>query len=91
MFDSSGLGDELRALKGEVTRLLSTPGESLFDTSRERAEALADQVKAAMNELGNTLSEQEENLEELIAARPVASLASAFAIGVVVGLLLRRH
>ena len=91
MFDSSELSDELRALKGEVSRLLSATGEGLFDASRDRAEALADQVKAAINDLGKTLGEQEEHIETLISDRPVASLASAFALGVVVGLMLRRH
>ena len=60
MFDSSELKDELESLKGDVSRLLNTAGEGIFDTGRNRAEALADQIKAALNELGATLSEQEE-------------------------------
>jgi ElaB/YqjD/DUF883 family membrane-anchored ribosome-binding protein len=91
MLDSSELRDELEALKDDVSRLLNTAGEEIFDTSRSSAEALADQIKVALNELGETLSEQEENLENIISERPIASLASAFALGVVVGLLLRRH
>jgi ElaB/YqjD/DUF883 family membrane-anchored ribosome-binding protein len=91
MLDSSELRDELQALKGEVSRLLNTTGEGLFDTSKNRAEALADQIKAALSELGETLSEQEDHLENIIADRPVTSLASAFALGVVVGFMLRRH
>jgi ElaB/YqjD/DUF883 family membrane-anchored ribosome-binding protein len=91
MLDSSELRDELEALKGDVSRLLNTAGEEIIDTGKNRAEALADQIKVALNELGETLSEQEENLESIISERPIASLASAFALGVVVGLLLRRH
>jgi ElaB/YqjD/DUF883 family membrane-anchored ribosome-binding protein len=91
MFDRSKLRDELEALKGDVSRLLNTTGEGVFDTSRNRAEALADQIKAALNDLGETLSEQEENLEGIISERPITSLASAFALGVVVGFMLRRH
>jgi len=91
MFDSSELRDELETLKGDVSRLLNTTSEGIFDTTRSRAEALADQVKAALNELGETLSEQEENLESIISERPITSLASAFALGVVVGFLMRRH
>jgi len=34
MFDSSELRDELQALKGDVTRLLNTTGEAVFDTSK---------------------------------------------------------
>jgi ElaB/YqjD/DUF883 family membrane-anchored ribosome-binding protein len=91
MFDSGELGDELQALKADVSRLLHTTSEGIFDTSKNRAEALADQVKAALNDLGETLSEQEGQLESIISERPIASLASAFALGVVVGFMLRRH
>jgi ElaB/YqjD/DUF883 family membrane-anchored ribosome-binding protein len=91
MFDSSELRDELQALKGDVSRLLNTTSEGIFDTSKNRAEALADQVKAALNDLGETLSEQEGQIESIIAERPITSLASAFALGVVVGFILRRH
>jgi ElaB/YqjD/DUF883 family membrane-anchored ribosome-binding protein len=91
MFDSSDLRDELEALKGDVSRLLNTTSEGIFDTTKSRADALADQIKAALNDLGETLSEQEENLESIISERPIASLASAFALGVVVGFMMRRH
>jgi ElaB/YqjD/DUF883 family membrane-anchored ribosome-binding protein len=91
MFDPGELIDELQALKGDVSRLLNTTGEGIFDVSKNGAEALADQIKAALNELGETLDRQEEHLESIISERPIASLASAFAIGVVVGLMLRRH
>jgi len=91
MFDSSELRDELETLKGDVSRLLNTTSEGIFDTTRNRAEALADQIKAALNDLGETLNDQEENLESIISERPITSLASAFALGVVVGFMLRRH
>src|ERR1700676_1140466 len=91
MFDSSELRDELQALKGDVSRLLNTTSEGIFDASRNRPEALADQIKAALNDLGETLSEQEDHVENLISERPITSLASAFALGVVVGFMLRRH
>ena len=91
MFNSSELGDELQALKSEVSRLLNTPGDGIFDAAKNRAEALADQIKAALNELGETLSEQEDHVEKLIAERPITTLASAFALGVVIGFMLRRH
>ncbi len=91
MFDSRELKDELQALKGDVSRLLNTTSEEIFDTSRSRAEAIAEQIKAALNDLGETLSEQEDNLESIISERPITSLASAFALGVVVGFMLRRH
>ncbi|WP_234679636.1 hypothetical protein [Bradyrhizobium monzae] len=91
MFDTGRMSDELKALKIDVTRLLSTAGEEMFETSKNRADALADQIKAALTELGETVSEEQEQLHEFIAERPVTSLASAFALGVVVGFMLRRH
>jgi ElaB/YqjD/DUF883 family membrane-anchored ribosome-binding protein len=91
MFESGPFRDELQALKVDLSRLVSATGEELFDASKSRAEALADQVKAALNDLGDTLEQQEDHLEKLVADRPIASLASAFALGIVVGLLLRKH
>ena len=91
MFNSSELRDELQALKSEVSRLLNTTSEGILDASKNRAEALADQIKAALNDLGETLSEQEDHVENLMSDRPITSLASAFALGVVVGFMLRRH
>jgi ElaB/YqjD/DUF883 family membrane-anchored ribosome-binding protein len=91
MFDSRDLRDELQALKGDVSRLLSSAGEGILDVSKSRAEALADQIKAALSDLGETLSEQEGQVEKLISDRPITTLASAFTLGVVAGFMLRRH
>ena len=91
MFKSGELGDELLALKSEMSRLLNTPADDVFDAARDRSEALADQIKATLAELGETLSEEEEHVERLIAERPMAALASAFALGVAIGFMLRRN
>jgi ElaB/YqjD/DUF883 family membrane-anchored ribosome-binding protein len=74
-----------------VSGLLNAPGEGLLDASKNRTEALADQIKAALNDLGETLSEQEDQVQNLISERPITSLASAFALGVVVGFMLRKQ
>jgi ElaB/YqjD/DUF883 family membrane-anchored ribosome-binding protein len=91
MFNSSELSDELQSLKNEVSRLLNNNGDGVFDAAKNRADALADQIKAALSELGETLSEQEDHVEALIAERPIATRASAFALGIVIGFMLRRH
>ena len=91
MFNSSELSDELQALKNEASRLLNATGDGLFDAAKNRADALADQIKAALNELGETLGEEEGHVEVLIAERPITTLASAFALGVVIGFMMRRH
>lgn len=90
MFNSGELSDELQTLKREVSRLMNTASEGIFEELKSRADALADQIKAALNELGETLREQEGHVEELIAERPIATMASAFALGVVIGFMLRR-
>jgi ElaB/YqjD/DUF883 family membrane-anchored ribosome-binding protein len=91
MFRSSELGDELHALESEVSRLLNPDGEDIFDAAKHRAGALADQIKAAITELGETLRDEEVHVEQLIAERPITTMASAFALGVVIGFMLRRH
>ena len=90
MFDASELNDELQALKSEVSRLLNSDSDGMFDTAKSRADALADQIKAVLNELGDSLSEQEDHVEALIAERPIATMASVFALGVVFGFMMRR-
>jgi ElaB/YqjD/DUF883 family membrane-anchored ribosome-binding protein len=91
MFNSGELGDELQQLKSEISRLLNTGSDGMFDAARNGADTLADQIKSALNELGETLSEQEDHIGTLIAERPIATTASAFALGVVIGFMLRRH
>jgi ElaB/YqjD/DUF883 family membrane-anchored ribosome-binding protein len=91
MFDQGALMDELHALKNDVSRVLHTAADGVFDSSKAGTDALSDQVRTALNDLGETLSQEEDQLAKLIADRPLASLASAFALGVVAGLLLRRH
>lgn len=91
MFNSSELRHELQTLKDDVARLLDTTSEGIFDASKSRANTLADQVKAALIDLSETLSKQEDHVEHIISYRPITSLASAFALGVIVGFMLRRH
>src|SRR5690349_14262912 len=48
-FNSSGLRDELQSLNADVAALLNTKADGFFDASKSRADALADQVKVALN------------------------------------------
>jgi ElaB/YqjD/DUF883 family membrane-anchored ribosome-binding protein len=91
MFKSSELSDELLALKGEISRLLHAPADDVFNAAKDKSEAFVEQIKATLSDLGDTLSEEEEHVERLIAERPIVALASAFAIGIAVGFMLRRH
>ena len=69
---------------------MNNAGDEMFDTAKAPHRRLADQIKAALNELGEILSEQEDHVEALIAERPIATMASAFALGVVIGFMLKR-
>ncbi len=91
MFKSSELGDELHALKSELSSLMKAYADDTFHAAKSRTETIADQIKATLNEFGETLNAEEEHVEKLIAERPVAALASAFALGVAIGFMLRRH
>jgi ElaB/YqjD/DUF883 family membrane-anchored ribosome-binding protein len=90
MFDTTALRDELQTLKGDQSRLVSATGDELFNETRSRGEALAGQIRAALDELRDTLEQREEHFEKIVSDRPIASLASAFALGIVVGLMLRK-
>lgn len=68
MSKSSEMADELLALKSEMSRLLKTPADDMFDAARDKSEALVERIKAALDEFGETLSEEEEHVERLIAA-----------------------
>ena len=91
MFDQSTVRDELQSLKADLTRLLDTTGEEILNSSRSHAQTLAEQLREALTDFGEVLSQEEGQFDKLVAGRPVASLASAFALGVVVGMAVRRH
>ena len=91
MFKSSELGNELHALRSELSHLMSASADDMLDAAKSRSEAFAEQIKDTLNELGDTLSAEEEHVEKLIAERPIAALTSAFALGVAIGFMLRRH
>jgi ElaB/YqjD/DUF883 family membrane-anchored ribosome-binding protein len=84
------LRDELLALKADAARLLGTAGDEMLKASRERADAFAEQLKSALDELSQNLGREEQQIEKLVAERPIAALACAFAVGIAVGLALRR-
>ncbi|WOH62865.1 hypothetical protein [Bradyrhizobium sp. BWA-3-5] len=91
MIGSGDLGDELQALKSETWRLLHVSADDMLGAAKSESEALIGQIKVALGELGEILSQEEEHVEKLVAERPIAALASAFALGVTIGYMLRRH
>ncbi len=84
------LRDELQSLKRDVARQPETAGESMADAAVSQAEALVEQIKTMLSELEELVGREGEPVRELVADRPLATLASAFALGVVVAFTLRR-
>ncbi|RNH45954.1 hypothetical protein, partial [Staphylococcus aureus] len=66
---STEFRDELSALKAEAARLLGAAGDETLKASRERADALAGQLKSALGDLGQALSEEQHQIEGLVAER----------------------
>lgn len=90
MVTSTEFRDELMALKADAARVLGTASDEMLKSSREHADKLAEQLKSALDELGRSLADEEKQVEKLVAERPLAALACAFAAGIVIGLALRR-
>jgi len=91
MFDAHTLQDDLRSLKNDVAGLVAAAGDAILETSKSQLDSTTEHIKAVLKDLSETLESEESQIEQLIAERPVAAVASAFALGIVVGLLLRRR
>ena len=90
MVTTAQFRDELLALKADAARALGTAGDEMLKASREDADNLVKQLKSALDELGQSIGREEQQIERLVKERPIAALACAFAVGIVVGLALRR-
>jgi F0F1-type ATP synthase assembly protein I len=82
--------DELNALKGEATRMLGTRAEEWREASGQKAKDIAADVKAFLSDFRDALALEEEEIERAFAGRASAALASALALGIVIGWALRR-
>ncbi|HET9583827.1 MAG TPA: hypothetical protein VFP38_07235 [Bradyrhizobium sp.] len=45
MVKSSELGDELHAIKSELSHLISASADDMFDAAKSRSDALAEQIR----------------------------------------------
>lgn len=90
MLQTHDIKSELQSLKDDISRVIGDRSERIAGASRETFEDMSKQLKSALEELGQTLAHEESHMEQVVAERPITSLASAFALGVVVGFMLRR-
>ncbi|GLH77467.1 hypothetical protein SSBR45G_23750 [Bradyrhizobium sp. SSBR45G] len=85
--DPAILRNELDALTREVGRLMRNTGGHRAGPD---GQPIAEPTAAAIGSLSAGLRDADFHIERLIQARPIMAAAAAFAVGVAVGLLLRR-
>lgn len=66
MFQPRELRDELQVLKLDVADLLGKAGAGIADASSSQVEALAEQIKAVLSDLGDTVGREEDRIREII-------------------------
>jgi proline racemase len=88
---SQDIMEELHALKREAAQKLNRNAEEWQQIAREKAHSLAEDVKTLAADIRNALAVEEAQIERAVAGHAVSALASALAIGIALGLLLRRR
>jgi ElaB/YqjD/DUF883 family membrane-anchored ribosome-binding protein len=86
--DSTTLNHELDRLTRELDRLLRKASEAGQASSHARPTAVS--LDTTIEALGAALTEADFHVERLVRARPIMATASAFALGIVIGLIFRR-
>ena len=86
---SDDIWAELTGLKDEIAELVNATTEQAHASSRAHAEAFVEQMKDVLHDVGETLKQDEQRLEDIVAARPLPALAIAFTVGLAIGLSLR--
>jgi ElaB/YqjD/DUF883 family membrane-anchored ribosome-binding protein len=86
---SNDIWAELSGLKDEISELVNATTDQLHASSRAHAEAFTEQMKDVLQDIGETLKQDEQRLEDIVAARPLPALAIAFTVGLAIGLSLR--
>ncbi|MDR3464578.1 MAG: hypothetical protein P4M07_01405 [Xanthobacteraceae bacterium] len=87
----SDLTSELHALKRDLARAAHAANDRVAEAARSGVEDISGQIRTVLADLGDALGEEQKTIEALISERPMAALASAFALGIAVGVLLRRR
>jgi ElaB/YqjD/DUF883 family membrane-anchored ribosome-binding protein len=83
--------EELASLKDELVALAGQNTAAAMAASREKADEAAKLLSGVVADIEEAIAREEENVENFIANRPFAAMASAFLVGVALGALLRRR
>ena len=87
---SRDVAEELHALKREVSHTLKAGAEEWRTISRESAHSLSGELKTFLTDLRDTLALDEAEIEKAFAGRAIPALATALAVGIAIGFVLRR-
>ena len=87
---SRDIVEELRALKREAGVAMKTSAEDWQKTSRETAHSLSAELKTLLTDFRDALALDEAEIERAFAGRAIPALATALAVGVAIGFILRR-
>jgi len=87
---SRDIVEELHALKREAGQTLKASAEEWRTASREKAHSLSGELKTFLTDLRDTLALDESEIERAFAGRAIPALATALAVGIAIGFVLRR-
>jgi len=77
--------DELQALRDSLASGSAAPHSKAASSDSASAETPHSEFDRALNELKQCFTDVAEEAEELVGEHPVASLAAAFVLGLVIG------
>ena len=82
--------NELHALKAEAAHLLGSRAEELQEASRQKAKEIAADVKTFLSDFRDAITLEEEEIARAFAGRAATTLATALALGIVIGWAMRK-
>lgn len=89
--DIDSLRDDMEALRGDLARLIETLGGQASRKVRSEADAVRDRVERLVEDVERRGRDELHKVESQIEARPMTSLAMAFAVGLIFGRMFDRR
>jgi ElaB/YqjD/DUF883 family membrane-anchored ribosome-binding protein len=93
--EASSLRAELDALKSQFTHFISRAGSDAMKTAQDATSQMTDKVTDKATDFANAATQQAKTfaseIERLGRENPLGAIAGALLVGVVIGLIGRRH
>ncbi len=90
MLVTHDIRDELLTLKAEAAQLRGACPEELREPSGQKAQEIAAEVKNFLSDFRDAIVLEEEEIARAFAGRAATALATALALGIVIGWAMRR-